>query len=154
MIIRNEDCVDRKAVLALDYYCALPFSGQTFNSLEQAAIAVLCDDMAIWQIITSIDNLEDAKSMLPEIISKRVSHQDYVERLINLVIAKFSSDDVYVQMYNYMSEDDEMDYRFEGPYEVAQFMQPYYDILSQLVTMYRRGVTNGLYMSEAVLGEI
>lgn len=158
MLLKPEDYVGSKDFLRLDYPCAIPFSGSTFSSLEQALIAVLCDDTVIWQIITSTDDLADAYSMLPEILNKRVSHHDYVERLITLTTEKFSQQDIYDKLMFETSDEDTFTYEFKygGPqaWEIENIMRPYYEIMGQIVTMYRQGTTNGLYISEAILGEL
>lgn len=155
MLYKNEDYVGSKEFLALNYPCAIPFSGSTFSSLEQAMIAVLCDDTVIWQIITSTDDLHDAMTMLPEIIEKKVSHRDYVERLITMATEKFGQQDIFDKLQFEVNDDDTFTYQFPtSHWEAAQFMQPYYDIMGRIVTMYRQGVTNGLYISEEILGEL
>jgi len=153
----NQDYVGSKDFLALDYPCAISFSGSTFSSLEQAMIAILCEDTAIWQIITSTDDLNDALTMLPEIIDKAVSHRDYVERLITITTEKFGQQDMFDKLHFETSDEDTFTYQFPSKnalWESSRFMQPYYDIMGQIVTLYRKGVTNGLYISEEILGEL
>lgn len=156
MILNNNDYVNNKDFLALDYPCASTFGGFTYSNLEQAIIAVLCEDTAIWQIISSTDDNADARTMLPEIIDKRVSHQDYVERLILIVTEKFSQQDMFDKLCFETSDDDVFTYQFPtngSLWQCAQFMQPYYDIIGKILTLFRRGTTSGLLISEEILGE-